>query len=80
MTTFELTYETILLDDNQVNIKIFPSSEIISKYLASYKVVVTKQDLMTVIADFIDELTPIMYLEFKSMDNIPQSIRDSFTL
>ena len=80
MTIFELTYETILLDDNQVNIKIFPSSEIISKYLASYKVVVTKQDLMTVIADFIDELTPIMYLEFKSMDNIPQSIRDSFTL
>jgi hypothetical protein len=80
MIIFELTYETILLDDSQVNIKIFPSNEQISKYLSSYKVVATKQDLMTVIADFIDELTPIMYLEFKSMDNIPQSIRDSFTL
>ncbi len=80
MTTFELTYETILLDDGQVNVKIFPLNEQISKYLASYKVVVDKQDLMSNIAEFMDELTPLMYTEFKSMENIPQSIRDSFTL
>jgi hypothetical protein len=80
MTTFELTYETILLDDGQVNVKIFPLSEQISKYLASYKVVVDKQDLMSNIADFMDELTPLMYAEFKSMENVPQDIRDSFTL
>ena len=80
MTTFELTYETILLDDGQVNVRIFPLDEQISKYLASYKIVSSKQDLMGIIADFIQEMTPIMYLEFKSMENIPQSIRDSFTL
>jgi hypothetical protein len=80
MITFELTYETILLDDNQVNIKIFPSNEQISKYLASYKVIESKQDLMSVVADFIDEMTPLMYLEFKEMENIPQNIRDNFTL
>jgi len=80
MTTFELTYETILLDDGQVNVRIFPLDEQISKYLASYKIVSSKQDLMGIIADFIQEMTPIMYLEFKSMQNIPQNIRDSFTL
>ncbi len=80
MTTFELTYETILLDDGQVNVKIFPLNEQISKYLASYKVVVDKQDLMSNIAEFMDELTPLMYAEFKSMENVPQDIRDSFTL
>lgn len=80
MITFELTYETTLLDDGQVNIKIYPLHEQISKYLASYKVVVDKQDLMSTIADFIDELTPLMYVDFKSMDNIPQEIRDSYTL
>ena len=80
MTTFELTYETILLDDGQVNVKIFPLNEQISKYLASYKVVIDKQDLMSNIADFMDELTPLMYAEFKSMENVPQEVRDSFTL
>lgn len=80
MTTFELTYETILLDDGQVNVKIFPLNEQISKYLASYKVVVDKQDLMSNIAEFMDELTPLMYAEFKSMENVPQDIRNSFTL
>ena len=80
MTTFELTYETILLDDGQVNVKIFPLNEQISKYLASYKVVVDKQDLMSNIAEFMDELTPLIYAEFKSMENVPQDIRDSFTL
>lgn len=80
MTTFELTYETILLDDGQVNVKIFPLNEQISKYLASYKVVVDKQDLMSIIADFMDELTPLMYAEFKSMENVPQEVRDSFIL
>jgi hypothetical protein len=43
-------------------------------------VVASKQDLMIVIADFIEEMTPLMYLEFKSMENVPQDIRDSFTL
>jgi len=80
MTTFELTYETILLDDGQVNVRIFPLDEQISKYLASYKIVSSKQDLMGIIADFIQEMTPIMYLEFKLMENVPQSIRDTFTL
>ena len=80
MITFELTYETTLLDDGQVNVKIYPLSEEISKYIASYITLTTKIDMMSVIADFIEQMTPLLYADFKLMENIPQYIRDNYTL
>lgn len=80
MTTFELTYITIPLDDGKINIEVYPLSEQISKYIASYKVVDNDAGIMAVISNFIVEMTPILYTQFKAMDNVPQEIRDSYTL
>jgi len=55
-------------------------SEQISKYIASYKVIDNDTGVMTVISSFIVEMTPILYTQFKAMDNVPQEIRDSYTL
>lgn len=80
MITFELTYETTLLDDGQINVRVYPSSEEISKYIASYLTITSKQDMMSIIADFIELMTPLMFNDFKQMENIPQSIRDNYII
>ena len=80
MITFELTYKTILLDDGQINVIVYPSSEEISKYIASYLTITSKQDMMSIIADFIELMTPLMFDDFKQMENIPQNIRDNYII
>lgn len=80
MITFELTYETILLDDEQINLKVYPLNEEISKYIASYMTISTKQDVLSVINNFIEEMTPLMYNSLLEMENLPQSIKDNIQL
>jgi hypothetical protein len=80
MEKFTLTYETTMLEDGQVNIKVYPTIPEISKYICSYSTITTKQDLLSYVADLIVEMTPLLFADFQAMDNVPIELRNQFEL
>ena len=80
MEKFTLTYEAIVLDDGQVNIKVYPANPEISKYICSYKNILTTQDLLSFVADLIVEMTPLLFADFQEMDNVPAFLKEQFEL
>ena len=80
MEKFTLTYEAIILENNQVNIKVYPATPEISKYICSYSTVTTKQDLLSSVADLIVEMTPLLFENFQAMENVPLELRKQFEL
>jgi hypothetical protein len=80
MEKFTLTYETTMLEDGQVNIKVYPANPEISKYICSYKTVLTKQDLLSFVADLTVEMTPLLFADFQAMDNVPAFLKEQFEL
>lgn len=70
----------IIEPDGEANVCLKPTSALIQDYIATYR---TFQDEATAIAEtpnFLIEMTPILFDQFQAMDNVPQSIRDQFTL
>jgi len=80
MEKFTLTSEVIILDDNQINIRVYPSNTLISKYIASYSTISSKEDVQSYITNFITEMTPILFNDFQSMENVPSFIKEQFEL
>lgn len=80
MEKFTLTYEAIVLDDGQVNIKVYPAIPEISKYICSYETISTKQDLLSFVADLIVEMTPLLFVDFQLMENVPLALKEQFEL
>lgn len=80
MEKFTLTYEAVVLEDGQINIKVYPAIPEISKYICSYETISTKQDLLSFVADFIVEMTPLLFKNFKLMENVPLDVRNQFEL
>lgn len=80
MEKFTLTYEAIVLENDQVNIKVYPAIPEISKYICSYKTISTKQDLLSSVADLIVEMTPLLFADFQLMENVPLTVRNEFEL
>ena len=80
MEKFTLTYETTMLEDGQVNIKVYPAIPEISKYICSYETISTKQDLLSFVADLIVEMTPLLFADFQLMENVPLDVRNQFEL
>ena len=79
METFTLTSETITLSDGNYNIMVMPNMDI-HNYCHAYKYVESGSLTPTVISDFITEQTPLLFAEFQAMDNVPQAIKDNYTL
>lgn len=80
MEKFTLTYEANILENDQINIKVYPAIPEISKYICSYKTISSTEDLLSFVADLIVEMTPILFADFQAMSNVPLSVREQFEL
>jgi hypothetical protein len=80
MEKFTLTYEANILENDQINIKVYPAIPEISKYICSYKTISSTQDLLSFVADLIVEMTPLLFADFQEMENIPLELRNQFEL
>ena len=80
MEQFILVSSMIVEPDGEANVCLKPSSALISDYIATYKVFVDEATAIAETPDLIIEMIPLLFAQFQAMDNIPQSIRDQFTL
>ena len=80
MEQFTLISSMIIEPDGEANVCLKPSSALISDYIATYRTFTDEATAIAETPDFIIEMTPILFTQFQSMDNVPQSIRDQFTL
>lgn len=70
----------IIEPDGEANVCLKPSSALIDDYIATYKTFTDEATAIAGTPDLIIEMTPILFDQFQAMDNVPQSIRDQFTL
>lgn len=80
MEKFILTATYIIEDDLKANVCLRTSSDLIDDYIATYKVYNNEAEALIDIPFFIEEMTPLLFYDFKQMDNIPIEIRDQFEL
>lgn len=80
MIIFELEHSYVVYDDLQCNVCLNPSSDEIKKYIATYKTYETEQEALLDLNNFISEQKTLLFNSFQLMDNIPQYIRDNYTL
>ena len=80
MEKFTLAATYIIENDLETNVCLRPSSNLIDDYIATYRVYNNETEALIDIPFFIDEMTPLLFHEFKQMDNVPIEIRDQFEL
>ena len=80
MEQFILIPTTIIEDDLEVNVCLKPSSPLIEKYVATYKVFENESIAIIETPSFITEQTPLLFYTFQQMENIPIEIRNQFYL
>ena len=80
MEQFILVSSMIIESDGEADVCLKPSSALISDYIATYKTFIDEATAIAGTPDFIIEMTPLLFAQFQAMDNVPQSIRDQFTL
>lgn len=80
MEKFTLTSTYIIEDDLEVNVCLKPSNDLIDDYIATYRVYPNEGEALLDIPFFIEEMTPLLFHDFKNMDNVPIEIRDQFEL
>lgn len=80
MEKFTLTATYIIEDDLEANVCLRPSSDLIDDYISTYRVYNNEEEALIDIPFFIDEMTPLLFHDFKQMDNVPIEIRNQFEL
>ena len=80
MEKFTLTATYIIEDDLETNVCLRPSSDLIDDYISTYRVYNNEEEALIDIPFFIDEMTPLLFHDFKQMNNVPIEIRDQFEL
>lgn len=80
MKLFILEAFKIIEDDLEVNIILKPTDSLISNYITTAKVYSNEIEADADTANFITEMTPLLFNNFKEMENVPLAIRDMFYL
>ena len=80
MEQFILIPTTIIEDDLEANVCLKPSSPLIEKYVATYKVFENEAIAIAETPSFITEQTPLLFYTFQQMENVPIEIRNQFYL
>jgi hypothetical protein len=80
MEKFILIPITIIEDDLEANVCLKPSSPLIEDYIATYRTFENEVIAITETPAFITEMTPLLFIEFQLMDNVPLEIRNQFEL
>jgi hypothetical protein len=80
MEKFILIPTTVIEDDLEVNVCLKPSSPLIEKYIATYKVFENEAIAIAETPSFITEQTPLLFYTFQQMENVPIEVRNQFEL
>jgi hypothetical protein len=80
MKPFILEAFKIIEEDLEVNIILKPNDSLINNYIATAKVYPNELEADADTANFIAEMTPLLFNDFKQMENVALSIRDQFYL
>jgi hypothetical protein len=78
MKIFDLTY-TLTSNSDGYHICLKPSDILISDYICTWKLFESEPSNDD-INSFINEMKPLLFNDFKSMDNIPNEIKNEFIL
>jgi hypothetical protein len=78
MKEFYLTYEVFYLEDVK-NVRFFPADESISGYICTW-MSFSVDALESEMDSFSEQMRPMLFSDFKSMENVPSYIRDSYYL
>jgi len=80
MEKFILQSKQIILDDNQINLILFPDHYYLSDKIEVGEVISSKLDIESQVIDMIALYTPILFQQIQEMENIPQNIKNSIEL
>jgi len=80
MGNFILECLTSSINFEQTQLTLRPNNEEICHFVQSYKIIDTIDLNQTIIDNFISEQTTLLFNKFQSLDNVPISIRESYTL
>jgi len=80
MTIFGLTSSYFIEEDLEANVCLFPDNELIDDYIATYRTFSDESEMNLLMETYINEMTPLLFDEFQTMENIPLEIRNEFYL
>jgi hypothetical protein len=80
MEIFRLVSSMKIEDNGSVNICLKPDNNLISDYIATYRTYESLSIAESSLNSYISEMTPLLYNDFKNMDNISLELRNNFTL
>ena len=80
MEIFRLVSSMKIEDDGTVNVCLKPDNNLINEYIATYRTYESLSVAEYSLNSFIIEMTPLLYNDFKNMDNISIEVRNLFTL
>jgi hypothetical protein len=80
MEIFRLVSSMKIEDNGTVNVSLKPDNNLINEYIATYRSYESLSIAESSLSEFILEMTPLLYNDFKNMDNISLELRNIFTL
>ena len=80
MEIFKLVSTMKIEDNGSVNVCLKPENNLIKDYIATYRSYDSLLDAESSLNSFISEMTPLLYNDFKNMDNISLELRNNFTI
>lgn len=80
MEKFIIKSKQIILDDEQINIILYPDHFYLFDKIEVGEVISSKLDIPSQINDLISLHTPLMFEKVQEMENIPQFIKDQIEL
>lgn len=80
MEIFKLVSTMKIEDNGLVNVCLKPDNNLINEYIATYRTYESLSEAESSLNSFILEMTPLLFSDFKNMDNISLELRNLFIL
>ena len=80
MKKFVLIANHIVEEDLECNVCLRPSDAEIADYICTYRTYANEATAIADIPSLITQMTPILFEQFKAMDNVPIETRNQFEL
>ena len=80
MEIFKLTSQMNIESSGSVNVCLRPDHPSINEYIATYRTYESLENAENNLNDYIIEMTPLLYTDFKNMENISLELRNNFNL
>lgn len=80
MEIFKLISTFRIEENGSVNVCLKPENSLINEYIATFRSYDNIIDAQNELNTYIEEMTPLLYNDFKAMENISLELRNKFTL